>query len=72
MCTQTCFTVLYTVQVYTIHKIGTGFTGSKLLYKCTRYKQIMEDKKWKVDIWKMKGQFQLDNTHTHTQGHLHF
>ena len=50
-----------------MHKVETGFTGSKLLYKCTRYKQINQDTKWKVDIWKMKGQFQLDDTHTHTQ-----
>ena len=53
--------------MYTMHKVETGFTGSMLLYKCTRYKQINQDSKWKVGIWKMKGQFQLDNTPTHTQ-----
>jgi len=47
--------------VYKMHKVETGFTGSRLLYKCTRYKQINQDTKWKVDIWKMKGKFQLGN-----------
>ena len=53
--------------MYTMHKVETGFTGSKLLYKCTRYKQINQDTKWKVDIWKMKGKFQLGNPQTQGQ-----
>ena len=53
--------------MYKMHKVETGFTGSKLLYKCTRYKQINQDTKWKVDIWKMKGKFQLGNPLTQGQ-----
>ena len=49
--------------MYTMHKVETGLT----VYKCTRFKQINQDTKLKIDIWKMKGQFQLGNPHTDGQ-----